>query len=268
MPLNGLSSINLELSSRCDKSCSFCGHQDPAINKKLEYGDMDYALLEKIAKQIPDGIIVQFHRDGEPLIYPKLKSALQLFNRHIRNIVTNGNKLFERFDDLTGNCEVLTVSVFRGDVDGQKQLQALCEFILKKTLTGWDFPSVMIKIVGDLEPERLSEYQTLGVPIIHRALHLPEGSFGYVRGQPIIPEAGVCLDFLSHPSIDWQGHMFICNRLDPDDQGYLGDLNSESLENIWNGNRRKEWLRAHIRGRRDKASPLCAKCEYWGIPTG
>src|SRR3990167_9411740 len=98
--LNGLSTINIELTSKCDKSCSFCGHQNPAINKNLVYGDMDFDLLVRISCEIPLGIVGQFHRDGEALIYPRLGDALRIFDRTIRNIVTNGKKLVEKADEI------------------------------------------------------------------------------------------------------------------------------------------------------------------------
>jgi MoaA/NifB/PqqE/SkfB family radical SAM enzyme len=111
MALNGLSQVNIELSSRCDKSCSFCGHQDPKINKKLEYGDIDRVLLLSIRDQVPDGIVIQMHRDGEPLVYPYLDDALFLFRNHITSIVTNGKKLVEKAEQIIDHCDTVTVSV-------------------------------------------------------------------------------------------------------------------------------------------------------------
>lgn len=265
MSLNGLAQINLELSSRCDKNCSFCGHQDPEINKKLKYGDMDYDLLIHIRWQLPKGISIQFHRDGEPLVYPRLREALVYFHEFITSIVTNGKKLVQKADEIIDYCDTVTVSVFRGDPDGPEQLRILKEFL---KLKGDMRPQVMVKIVGDLGPERLEQYQALGVRIITRPLHVPEGSFHYVRRNPTIPETGICMDFLHHPSIDWQGNVYVCNRLDGEDQGLLGNLNEQSLEDIWNSPKRLEWLEAHRRGRRDLASPLCKGCEFWGVPTG
>ncbi len=265
MALNGLSQVNIELSSRCYKSCSFCGHQDPKINKKLEYGDIDRVLLLSIRDQVPDGIVIQMHRDGEPLVYPYLDDALFLFRNHITSIVTNGKKLVEKAEQIIDHCDTVTVSVFRGDPDGASQLDILSEFLKLKG----DFrPQVMVKIVGDLEADRLKQYHALNVRIITRPLHVPEGSFHYVRRSPPVPETGICMDFLHHPSIDWQGNVYVCNRLDGEDQGLLGNLRVQSLSDIWNGPKRMEWLAAHRMGRRDLASSLCAKCEYWGVPTG
>lgn len=50
---NGLSMVNVELTSRCNKNCWMCGRRKidreyPEIT--LEYGDMEFKLAEKIEK--------------------------------------------------------------------------------------------------------------------------------------------------------------------------------------------------------------------------
>src|SRR3990167_5100284 len=221
--LNGLSQINIELSSRCDKRnlCGFCGHQDDKINPNKK-GIMDWTLLTEIAWQIPRGIVVQFHRDGEPTAYPNLKAALMLFEREITSIVTHGENLIKKADEIIGNCTSLTVSAFNGDPDMEWQLENIKEFL---RLKGDRPPMVNIKIVGFMPLERERIYASLGIPIIRRLLHVPDGNYKYVRRNPTVPEHGICLDFLHHPSIDWKGRLFVCNRLDPSNAGLLRDLN-------------------------------------------
>lgn len=259
--LNGLSQINIELSSRCDKNCSFCGHQDPSVNQALTYGDMDFGLLRKIRDQLPTGIVVQFHRDGEPLMYHALGLALELFDDFITSLVTNGKQLLKKYDEIVDNCTTVTVSAFHGDPEGPAQLEILREFLARK---GTGAPMVNVKLVGGME---LPGYRELGIPILTRPLHVPEGDIRYAHRDPTIPEVGVCLDFLSHPSVDWRGGLYICNRLDPTKAGYLGDLNRTRLDTLWNGPDRRPWLEAHKRGHREEASPLCHDCKFWGVPT-
>jgi hypothetical protein len=263
--LTALSQINIELTSRCNKSCYFCGHQNILVNTALEYGDIDLALLVKISCELPPGIIVQFHRDGEPLYYPYFKEAMGIFCDQIRSIVTNGKLLVEKADEIIDRCETVTVSVFDKDPDGDEQLAVLWKFLVE--CKGSKKPNVNVKIVGDMDAERLEAYRALGVPILHRSLHRPDSDTHYKRSQPPIPEVGICLDFLSHPSIDWHGNLFMCNRLDVGNFGLLGNLNGHTLDSLWNGQKRKTMLSHHIDGRRDLANALCAKCEYWGLPS-
>jgi len=262
--LNGLSQINVELCSDCDKSCPFCGHQDAEVNPNLVRGSISIPLLSKISKQVPAGIVSQFHRDGESLLHPKLGAALEMFSHCIRSIVTNGKKLVAKAEEIIDNCESLTVSAFNADVDGPEQLEVVRKFL---ELKGDRPPMVNIKIVGFMSPEREQLYAALGVPIIRRLIHVPDGNYRYAKRNPTIPESGICLDFLSHPSIDWRGQVFVCNRLDAQGQGLLGSLHENTLDELWNSPKRREWLAAHMRGRRDQAAPICKTCLYWGIPS-
>ena len=263
--LSGLSQINIELTSRCNKACFFCGHQNPKVNTSLVFGDIDFGLLKLIACQLPKGVVVQFHRDGEPTIYPRLTEALDLFKGQIRSIVTNGKNLADRAADILEYCERITVSAFAGDPDGQEQRKQLRQFLVLKG--GFRLPAVNIKIVGEMVPELEAEYVTLGVPILRRLLHHPAGDWRYRKGAPTIPEAMICQDLLSHPSVDWGGNFYICNRLQPAGHGKLGNLNYSSLEELWNSTQRLEWIQEHINMNRE-AVPACRGCEFWGIPTG
>ena len=261
--LSGLAQLNIELSSRCDKThlCPMCGHQDQGVNP-IQYGDMDYGLLDKIRSQLEPGIVVSFHRDGESTVYPRLRDALDLFEGFTTSIVTHGINLARRADEIIGRCTTVTVSVFRGDRDELEQRTALATFLTAK---GDGPPQVQLKIVGDMSPEELAPYEALGCRIIRRLIHVPISNSKYAHRAPTIPEVGMCLDALHRPTIDWRGRMYLCNRLDPSEHLLIGDATIQSLDNIWNGEARMIMLDAHKAGRRDLANPLCAKCEYWGV---
>ena len=225
---------------------------------------MEFDLLVGIQMQLPYGTVIQFHRDGEPTAYPYLEQALDVFRNYITSIVTHGENLAKKADEIIENCTSVTVSVFNGDPDMEIQLESVREFLKKK---GDRPPMVNLKIVGFMSPEREQIYATLGVPIIRRLIHVPDGNYRYAKRNPTIPEHGICLDFLSHPSIDWRGRVYVCNRLDARDEGLLGTLSENSLDELWNGPKRQQWLDAHKRGRRDQAAPLCRNCLFFGVPS-
>jgi len=258
-----IAQINIELSSRCDREtiCGFCGHQDRKTNPNLKFGDIDFALLESIAGQIPRDCIVSFHRDGDPLTHPRLGEALRLFKHHPTSIVTHGEALTKRAYEIIDNCTTVTVSVIPKDKDRDIQIKSIEGFLYKKMERK---PQVQLKFVGDIEnPEA---YAKLRLPIIGRALHVKPGNWKYHKAVPLVPEIRVCLDFLGRPTIDWRGRVFCCNRLDTMDAGLIGDLTKDTLSNIWNGPIRRKMLEAHLSGHRENANSLCKDCTYWGIP--
>lgn len=267
--LSGLSQINIELTSRCDKHtlCAFCGHQDAAIHPNLQFGEMSTNLLWDLGAELkPLGkhLVVQFHRDGDPLAvsYP-LPYAVGAFQANIRSIVTHGERLGERANEVMESCDSVCVSIFRADPDRDLQLTALRDFLKIK---GDKLPRVFLKVVGDMSDDELQPYLALELPVLRRSIHVPTGNSKYAHRLPLLPEHGICLDLLHHPSVAWDGRVYLCNRLDTHDLGLIGNLNEESLDAIWNGKLRASYIQAHIEGRRNDV-PACRGCLFYGVPS-
>ncbi len=260
---NGLYCVHLELTSRCNKDCWMCGRrkidrEHPEI--ALNYGDMDFELLQNIAIQVPKGIVIQFHNNGEPLLYPRFGDAISLFSNQIKCMNTNAKLLVEKADEIIDNLDTLTISIIESDPEADDQYKIVKEFLRVK---GDRKPNVIYRCLGDVD---LSSWQKLDGIIASRVLHSPLGSFEYSK-KPTIPEIGICLEILTHMAINRFGKVSMCVRFDPNGIGIIGDATAESLKNIWNGVKRNEWLLHHFKGRRDKI-PLCSYCDYWGVPTG
>lgn len=261
--LHGLTNINVELTSRCNKSCWMCGRRKverdyPELT--LEYGDMDFELIKRIAEQLPPNIVVQLHNNGESLLYPTFGDAVRLFNKQITNVVTNGKLLVEKADEIIENLDTIAISVIESDPEADEQYKIIEEFLRIK---GNRKPFAILRLNGDVDQER---YKKFGLIMATRILHSPMGSFNYKKRNPTIPEVGICLDFLNHFAINSKGKVSICVRFDPKGYGIIGDANTEDLEDIWNSSQRMQWLEYHKQGRRDKI-PLCSYCHFWGVPT-
>jgi len=260
----GLTTINVELTSRCNKSCWMCGRrrvENEYPQLALAYGDMDFALVERIAAQLPPRTVVQLHNNGEALMYPRFGDVVHLFQKQITNVVTNGKLLLEKADELIGQLDTLAISVIERDPEADEQFELIRRFLERK---GTRKPFTLLRLNGDVDKER---YRALGLTMATRNIHSALGSFNYSRRHPTIPEIGICLDFLNHPAINRMGKMSICVRFDPKGLGVIGDVNRQSLAEIWNGEQRLAWLARHQEGRRDLV-PLCSYCHFWGVPSG
>lgn len=262
--LSGLTTVNVELTSRCNKDCWMCGRR--RIDREfpeiaMNYGDMEFELVQKIAQQLPPNIIVQLHNNGEPLLYPRFREAAELFPNQIKCIDTNGKLLLEKADEVIDILDTMAISVIEKDVEADEQYEIVGKFLeLKKDRK----PFTLLRINGEVDTGR---YEKFGLVMAHRVLHSALGSFNYMKSSPTIPEIGICLDFLNHLAINKDGEASICVRFDPKRLGVIGDVNKQSLKEIWNGERRMTWLHHHKQGRRDNV-PLCSYCHFWGVPTG
>lgn len=264
MKLNGLSNINIELTNKCSKKCWICGRrkiekENPNF-KELYNHEMDFALIEKIALQVPEGIVVQLHNNGEPLMYSRFGDAVKLFKKQITNIVTNGKLLITKFSEIVDNLDTLSISIFENDVEANEQYEIIKKFL---ELKGDHKPYTTLRLIGDVDKPK---YENLGCQIITRVLHSPLGSFDYKK-TPTIPETGICRDFLNHMAINYLGDVSICVRFDPYKVGVIGNINEQTLSEIWNSPLRLKWKKLHISGNRNQI-PLCNNCHYWGVPIG
>ena len=263
MNLYGLGCINVELTSRCNKKCWICGRRK--VDKEypelaINYGDMDFDLVAKIAEQLPPNIVVQFHKDGEALLYPRFKEAVSLFKKQIKNIVTNGKLIVEKADEIIDNLDTMSISIFENDEESEEQLGLIRKFLVLKADRK---PYTSLRLIGNVDPSR---YKELGLLMIKRVLHAQMGSFNYQKKDPTIPEIGICWDFLHHLCVSREGKVSICVRFDSNGLGVIGNLNKDSLEEIWNSKKRMEWLEYHKQGKRGNV-PLCSACHFWGVPT-
>ena len=261
---SSLATVNVELTSRCNKVCSMCGRRKierdyPKLT--LKYGDMDFPLVNKIATQLPENIVVQLHSNGESLLYPRFGDAVKLFSKQITNVVTNGKLLLEKADEIIGNLDTMAISIIEDDPEGDQQYEIIEKFLKIK---GAKKPFTILRINGEVDEGR---YQIFDLIMARRVLHSPLGSFNYKKRNPTIPEIGICLDFLNHLAINREGKVSICVRFDPKLLGVIGDVNEQSLGEIWNSKRRMQWLAYHKQGLREEI-PLCSYCHFWGVPTG
>ena len=260
---NGLYSLHLELTSRCNKNCWMCGRRKidreyPEI--ALNYGDMNFELVKKIARQLPAGIVVQFHNNGEPLLYPRFGEAVKLFKYQIKCVDTNAKLIVEKADEIIDNLDTITISVIEKDPERDEQYELVRNFL---EIKGERKPLVIFRCLGNVDMER---WENLEGIIATRILHNPLGSFNYKK-KPTVPEIGICVEILNHMAINRFGEVSICVRFDPKKLGVIGNANSTPLTEIWGGSKRAELIKHHIAGKRDRI-PLCSACDYWGVPTG
>jgi len=267
LSLNALANINVELTSRCNKLCKICGRVRRRKEFPEDYGDMDFELVRKISEQVPSGIMIQLHSNGEPLLYQRFGDAVKLFKYKgcITSITTNGKLIVEKSEEIINNLNSISISVIQDDSEAEEQLKLIKEFI---RIRGVIVPSpiIVLRFVGNVDELKYKDLLNMnGVIRVKRVIHLPKGSIGYSH-PPTIPEFGICVEFLRHLAIDRYGNVSCCVRFDPNGELRLGNIRDLTLEEIWNGEKRMKMFKLHVSGRRNEI-PYCGyKCQFYGIP--
>lgn len=268
--MNGLQSINIELTSRCNKSCHMCGRRklEKEHPELCDWGDMPLDMLRRIAEQIPKGVFVQLHNNGEPLLYPHFDEALEMFDGHYVGLNTNGKLLMEQAEPICKYLSTITISIIEKDCPEEWENQIV---IVRRFLDIENRPLVILRLLGkvnEMQRAIIKDFRTIysKLLIAKRILHSPDGSHDYEK--PVTkPEIGICLEMLHKLAIDRWGNVFPCVRFDPHHKNYIDNVHCFPLKNIWNDEKRQQWIEHHINGRRDLV-PLCKTCDFWGVPRG
>ena len=257
------SHLNVELSSKCNKSCSMCGRRkmEREHPELCDWGFMDFEMVRAIARQVPNKTIVQLHNNGEPTLYPYLDSALAQFKHCFRQFNTNGKLIVEKANEIIENMDVLTISVVENDPEADEQYETVKEFL---SIKGSRKPGLVYRLLGRVSEE--TRWRELPGKVAKRVLHAPGGSYDYEK-EVTIPEIGVCLDLLTHLSIDRYGNISLCVRFDPKRHLIIGNVRQISLFDAFRSPKRMKYIEKHLEQKRDEC-PGCNECHYYGCPRG
>jgi radical SAM protein with 4Fe4S-binding SPASM domain len=290
IPLGSPFVIFVDPSDRCNFECKFC----PTGNKQLmkEVGRPLKAMKFDLFKKIIDDIrefdqpikVLRLYKDGEPLLNtrfvdmikcakdnPKILSVDTTTNASLLNPKRNleiikagldrmnisiegmSNKQYKKFSNYKINFDKYVKNI-QNLYENRKQ----CE--------------VIIKINGDVisEDDKKLFYEIFhdkadGIFVEHIMSCWPEFKLDGVQankelgvyGQEI-KEVITCPYVFYSFSINSDGFASLC-FLDWSRKLLIGDINEESVKNIWNGRKLHEYQKMFLMKRR-KEHPICRKC--------
>ncbi len=282
MPAGGAApvppSVQIEPTNRCNLRCVTC----PGDRTSCPKGFMDMALFERIVSEAADVGVQRIHLylRGEPMLHPRIFDMVAFIKSKGLpvHLTTNGTLLTpERSAALLASgvtsADQLTIS-FLGH---SKQSH-------EATMVGVDHDAVIANI---LELVRLRRQMRVNGPVIETILNAPPQTQGeggdflkFWRGKVDHARLGdYSIEFQeygrdavsairrTHPCnaiyerllVFWNGVVPQCNG-DFDGECPLGDLNVDSIEDIWNGERLRAVRKFHEEGRIDEL-PMCLHCD-------
>lgn len=277
--------VTIELTNRCNVSCTFCHRQ--VVDMQL--GDMSFDLYKKIIDEMAAHTpikMVPFFR-GEPIMHPNfieyMKYAKQrgigpiqvfsnglIFDRQIAEAVIEAGVDFVSFSLDTLDKEIYKTSRILGDLEKSmenvRQFGLLCK---KCREEGKDVPQIQVSTV-DLdvyrrEQQEFVDYWKKYVDIV-RIYEEHDENGKFVKKEVsdrlgYISERKPCHKLYNDMIIYWDGRIALCNY-DWDEKHSLGDVNRQTLEEIWNSDAYERVRQMHETDTID-ADYICNKCEHW-----
>jgi len=273
--------INLEPTGFCNLHCKVCSYTH-ARGK----GYMDLNLAQKtIAEAAQFGVSeVRFFLAGEPLFHPHLgeliKSARQqglLTQVHTNATILDGKHsailLESGLDTLSLSFDGETAEEYEGVRIGSKfqpTLDNILGFLRMKKAGGHHLPYTTLQVIklnqaGNFTSPTLSpQFKQLfeGLPVdrflvIHPFAWPGQEPQEFVR--PVGKKYFPCPILWQSLSVGWDGRILGCCG-DLNGVMTLGDVRTDHLQDVWNGDKIVEMRRRHIRGEQNSI-PLCQGCD-------
>jgi radical SAM protein with 4Fe4S-binding SPASM domain len=245
---------------------------------------MDLALFRRLLTQLPPGQAryrpLELHHLGESLLHPQVVDFVQSASDHglptemsvnpSLLTVELGEKLLAAgigrlVISLDGTDEQTLVQI-RGPVarygKAEKHLAALLQAVEKR---GTQAPQIVIQMIAlaanqHQRADFLQRYGNLGLPTVQayiKPLDGPDPDLAQSNAEPL---NYLCSYPFRSVVVLWDGRVVPCCR-DDDARYVLGDLNTQTLAEIWQGPAAQE-LRQRHREQRFPGGHLCDGCAF------
>jgi radical SAM protein with 4Fe4S-binding SPASM domain len=251
---------------------------------------MSVDLFEEILAQIATtASVLKFNFMGEPLLHPRLSCMIEQANRltSARTIIftngtlltrANGISLIESgLDEIVISIDAFSegrLAILRRGINRDHLFAQLEDFLLVK---GSRKPNARINCVGF--PENATERRSLieywdrfnckvevsAVNSWGGQFHGSSSAYAHSVESPFAKSISnhrhPCAELWYKATITHKGYIVLCCN-DFDGKHRLGDLNADSLRDIWNSD--KAWnLRDSHQQQNFAYSPLCTNCLDW-----
>lgn len=284
-PLKKFKKIYLEITNRCNLSCSFCLQSDrPKAFMQTE----DFrAILGKIEGHTDH---LALHVLGEPLLHPELGEILALCQEHSLkvNLTTNGTLLPQRQDLLLASPALRQVNISLHSFSEQDDapfrsgyLAGIFSFLREAEATGllislrfWNLPATDTGLPSPNAPilKALEDFFALGEPLATRLtpghgltlapkVFLSQNArFTWPHGPaPDLGDKGTCRGLRDHVAILVDGTVVPC-CLDAEADIPLGNIHTQPFAEIITSPRATT-IRTGFTQRR-LSEPLCRRCTF------
>lgn len=268
--------LQIECSAICNAACVFCPY--PTMTRQR--GTMDVDLFKKIideAAEIPLISMITITGLGEPLLDKHLFERLKYVRKKMPaihlDLYTNGSYLTDAKIDEMIDAKVTVLYVSLNAANAVKRQQIMfphngtddydfvCQQARKAIEKGL---KVVVKAVTSkdlMEHDERDQFKEAWGGFVddggNAFMHL-EGNWAGATWPMRIKPTTACHRAISQIMVLWDGRVSLC-CFDGEGEVTLGDLNRQTIREIYNGGKALEYRTAHMEGRRGEM-PLCATC--------
>lgn len=282
MPL----SIGVELTNNCNLKCSECASGSGLM--KRDKGFMDLSLFDRIINELSPYLYnINLYFQGEPMLHPLFFSFIGNCKNLHTTVATNGHYLSEENAGKTARSGLGKLIISLDGMDQETYSEYRVNGKIDAVLSGIkNIVAAKSKYKSKLKVEiqclvnKLNENQIpqlkhfaemLKVPIRFKSMQIlhheripgwipsekkfsryDSGNFSIKSSMP-----DHCARLWFNPVITWDGKVLPC-CFDKDGKYQMGDLNTDSFREIWNGPKYRIFRKSILTGRR--MIDICSNC--------
>lgn len=237
--------IFVETTASCNLSCAYCPRE-----KRKE--DMEFALFKQIIDECSQYGPRSFslHLFGEPLLYPHILDAISYIKKkQKRNTVlltTNGTLLNKFADELDSLSVDRIIWSFRRNNFNDTSIQ-----LLRKR----GIIRLLIEETPKEEFEVWSKFPNVEVKHLHNyGGQIDTAKWGL---DNVLGKRWPCYHLWLAPAIRWNGEITFCCNVPKSGTEVLGSYGTETLGDVWRGEKLKQIRESHMKGEYTGACKNC-----------
>lgn len=287
-------SVQIDICSACNLKCKFCFHSDSDAIKRagIKFGIMSYQLFTKIIDDMKNEWgekkikKLRLFKVGEPLLNSDVCEMIQYAKKanvaEFVEITTNGTLLNEETNLklIDAGLDILNISVngineaqyqdacqykikfddFRKAIEHFYRNKGMCKVFIKYSDMGYSqeekdsFYHMFSDVCDEIFVETISSTLWQDTNIGNYVADVHKGTYGQK-----FESKQVCPFLFTTMVINDRGIAHLC-CVDWKTEYILGDLNNESIADVWNGKKLREYQKIHLRKEKD-CIEICKNCE-------
>lgn len=269
--------VDIETSSACDMRCPMCYTVTAEFKKLVRPKIMDIDLFKKIVDECAaNGVYsIRVSLRGEPFLHPQIVEMVRYAKESgIPEVasLTNMLKLTpERFAELVDiGMDWLTISFdgmgetyerIRKPAKFDEAVEKLREFKRIKEAKGSVKPVIKIQSVWTYIQDDPQAFYDLFAPIVDEVASNPEINFNCDESEIEYLDDFTCPTLWQRLAIGADGRVLMCIN-DEYTKHSIGDANTQSIGEIWNGEALRAVRQVHLDGAGHRELEPCKKCIY------
>lgn len=285
--------VHVDTCNMCNFKCKFCTTGDHELLKKHNrpIGHMPYATFTKLIDDLtrfPTKVKdLIFHKNGEPLLHERIIDMMRYAKqKDVANkliLVTNGSLLTPKLsrEIMSVGIDFMQISLEGVNAEGYKKVSGVdIDYEKLVANVGYLFAhrhpdttlNVKLMDCGLTEEEKQQFFDDFGKvcstcdiehPISYTQPTVKDTSLGIMKGTTHDMYESTYKEVCTLPfytmNINFNGKVSACS-FDWRHGLIMGNVNDESLPDIWNGKLYNDFRRIHLRKERNN-HPLCTGCE-------